>query len=235
MNPKLVLLPGLDGTGRLFAPLLEVLADRWPPRVIEFSSDGPQDYEAIDREVRARLEKSAPYVLLGESFSGPIVARIAASPPPDLRAAIFVATFATPPRSLALKLAAYLPLTRLLALPPPDWILRRLCLGDDAPESLLALMRAAVGESTPQAMAARLRAIADVDVRSALPRIAIPCLYLQATEDAIVPASAAEPFMKLVQNIKPARVSAPHLALQAQPMECAAAIDGFLANMLRAE
>ena len=42
--PTLVLLPGLDGTGDFFQPLLESLASRVRTRVVRYPIDGGFDY-----------------------------------------------------------------------------------------------------------------------------------------------------------------------------------------------
>ncbi|HMA00429.1 MAG TPA: hypothetical protein VKP66_20995 [Steroidobacteraceae bacterium] len=82
--PLLLLLPGLDGTGKLFAAFLRALGPGVESRVVEYSPDEPLGYEELELRVRAALPRDRPYVLLGESFSGPIAMRIAASAPAGL-------------------------------------------------------------------------------------------------------------------------------------------------------
>ena len=70
----LVLLPGMDGTGDLFAPLLSALPPALRTIVVRYPCDRPLGYAG-----RTRGPKDQPFVLLGESFSGPIAAAIAAA------------------------------------------------------------------------------------------------------------------------------------------------------------
>lgn len=90
---KLVLLPGMDGTGRLFAPLLSRLDDRLEPVVIAYPGHEQLDYDQLHEFVRARLPKGEPFILLGESFSGPVAITLAATAPTGLCGLILCATF----------------------------------------------------------------------------------------------------------------------------------------------
>ena len=82
MTPsKLVLLPGLDGTGAMFAPLLRVL----PKDVLVESVTYPESLERFDEYVKfaaAALHSVADAVLIAKSFSGPIAISLLRKPPP---------------------------------------------------------------------------------------------------------------------------------------------------------
>lgn len=90
---KLVLLPGMDGTGRLFAPLLSRLDESLEPVVIAYPEHEQLDYGQLHQFVRARLPEGEPFVLLGESFSGPVALTLAAAAPAGLCGLILCATF----------------------------------------------------------------------------------------------------------------------------------------------
>lgn len=86
---KLVLLPGLDGTGTLFTPLLDHLAAT--PVVASYPPE-PLSYERLLAQV-ARLLPDGPFVILAESFSGPLAIRLAYRRPPGLQALVLVSSF----------------------------------------------------------------------------------------------------------------------------------------------
>src|SRR5450631_2350467 len=96
----LVLLPGLDGTGSLFAPLIQELPEWMEPRVVVYPRDRCLGYADLDVLVNAALPVDRPYVLLGESFSGPIAIRVAAAQPAGLIGVILVCSFARNPYPL---------------------------------------------------------------------------------------------------------------------------------------
>ena len=75
----LVLLPGMDGTGELFAPLLNALNPGLRTTVVSYA-DRPATYAEHESVALAELPKDRPFAILGESFSGPIAVTIAAQP-----------------------------------------------------------------------------------------------------------------------------------------------------------
>jgi pimeloyl-ACP methyl ester carboxylesterase len=98
----IVLLPGMDGTGELFAPLLDALPAELDPIVVRYP-DRPASYAEHEEVARHAMPRDQPFVLLGESFSGPVAVSIAASAPPNLRGLILCSSFLScPHRALAL-------------------------------------------------------------------------------------------------------------------------------------
>src|SRR4051812_12633896 len=104
----LVLLPGMDGTGLMFAPFIAALGPDVDCRVVAYPTDRALDYAEHEAIARAALPGDAPYVILGESFSGPIAIRIAASAPANLMGLVLCCSFARSPQPL---LACLRPLT----------------------------------------------------------------------------------------------------------------------------
>lgn len=65
-RPVLVLLPGMDGTGRLFAPFVEALGGALETRVVRYPPRAALDYAALEPIARAAMPSDRPFVLLGE-------------------------------------------------------------------------------------------------------------------------------------------------------------------------
>ena len=55
LGPTLVLLPGLDGTGELFAPFLQSLGAALPAQVVAYPRDQALGYAQLEPLVRAAL------------------------------------------------------------------------------------------------------------------------------------------------------------------------------------
>ena len=82
----LVVLPGLDGTATLHSAFVDAVYAAFDSvAVISYPSNQILDYVALEALVRAELPPVAAFVLLGESFSGPIALSIAANAPPKQR------------------------------------------------------------------------------------------------------------------------------------------------------
>ncbi|HLA70843.1 MAG TPA: DUF3658 domain-containing protein [Steroidobacteraceae bacterium] len=222
---RLVLLPGLDGTGELFAPFIEALGG-FPAQIIAYPPDRAMGYAEHEAYARSQLPREDDYVLLAESFSGPIGIAIAATAPPGLKALILCATFAANP------LPVFGPFSRLLgALPaarvPPQLAAPWLYGGRATPE-----LRRAHGEAmarvAPAVINARAAAILKVDQRALLRRITIPIMYLRAAKDRLIPALACRVIQQLRPDMEIAEFDAPHFLLQTEPHRCVAAIMSFM-------
>jgi surfactin synthase thioesterase subunit len=71
-------MPGLDGTSLLSAPLVDRLAELGiRTEVLAYPGRGSQDYASLADALRIRLP-TTPFVLLGESFAGPLAIQLAA-------------------------------------------------------------------------------------------------------------------------------------------------------------
>jgi hypothetical protein len=77
--PALVLFPGMDGTGLMLEPLLPFL-DGIEPQVVRYPAE-LTSYPDCQAFARTRLPRDRPFLLLGESFSGPIALALVAERP----------------------------------------------------------------------------------------------------------------------------------------------------------
>lgn len=223
---RLVLLPGMDGTGHLFNPFLDALPPSLPTTVVRYPK-AAATYEAVTACAAQALPNDAPFVLLGESFSGPVAVELASTRPPGLRGVILCATFIRSPSRWLSRLAPFLGL--LPPLSPPRWLLRHLlCHGPGADQHTLALLESAVNQIPPKILLQRLKAVAAVDVSEHLRALPCPALYLRARHDRLVPAAAFEQLHALKPDLQLAEFEAPHLLLQTAPKEAASVIRHFI-------
>jgi pimeloyl-ACP methyl ester carboxylesterase len=223
----LVLLPGLDGTGRLFSRFVAHLAEELEPRVVPLPADRALGYPELVRLVRDRLPLDRPFALLGESFCGPVALQLAAERPPGLRALILVASFHR--RPVAWWGRAVKPLAGLLlSRPPPAWAARLFLAGRDAPADLVRELQRAVAEVAPNVLAARVRPALAVDATAALATCPVPLLYLGGSRDRIVRHSVVREMQRVQPSMQHRRFDAPHLLLQRAPADSGVIISSFL-------
>jgi pimeloyl-ACP methyl ester carboxylesterase len=226
----LVLLPGLDGTGDLFAPFVEALGPTVDCIVLRYPPDQPLGYRALEAQVRAALPTDRPYVLLGESFSGPLAATIAASAPPGLCGLVMCVSFVRNPRPLLGRFRALLP---WLPLHPRSLsLLRRRTLGRFYTPALQDALAAAVAQVASAVLKARLSDVLTADASAALAAVRVPVLVLQASDDRVVPAPATALLRRLQPQARHACFDAPHFLLLAQPQATAAVVARFLRDSL---
>jgi hypothetical protein len=68
---KLVLLPGMDGTGELFSEFAAALAGEFEIATVRYPTEQSLSYSELEGFVRAACPTSEPFVLLAESYSTP--------------------------------------------------------------------------------------------------------------------------------------------------------------------
>jgi pimeloyl-[acyl-carrier protein] methyl ester esterase len=213
---EIVLLPGLDGTGLLFADFVRECPPEIVPRVIEYPRDRFLNYRELLHLVEGRLPRQSEFIILGESFSGPVAVMLAAQRPRGLRAVVLAATFVARPGP---RWTGLLPWRVLLRLRAPGLILRWLVAGRDASPALLRQLREAVGTVSSDVLAARIREHLIVNVVRELRRIAVPILYLQGVSDRLIRPQAWRTIRRAKPEVILARIAAPHMVLQTAPRE----------------
>lgn len=228
MSVTLILLPGLDGTGDFFQPLLEALGDRVRTRVVRYPLDGAYDYPTCRELVRAALPADAPYVLLGESFSGPIAISLAAEAPKGLAGIILCATFATNPRPRLAFIRHLLPLIPFHGTGAGVRLSRFLVLGRWITPAIRELHQRILSRVPAATLRARLLAVADCDAQESLARVSVPILCLVGAHDRLIPKSASHLIQRLAVGVSVAEIDAPHCILQCVPDVAAAKIEQFI-------
>ncbi|MDB6023994.1 MAG: alpha/beta hydrolase [Verrucomicrobiales bacterium] len=221
-----VLLPGMHGSAELFQPLLSIVPMVLKPLVICYPLQEKLSYRQLEEFVVERLPDE-PFILVAESFSGPIAIRIAERAPANLRALILCATFVQFPAGMLARLLAATIGPFIFNLRPPGWIARRYLLGNASPE-LEQLFSSTISDCSAAVMASRLRSIVEVDAREALSRVKTPILILTGTRDRLVKGHNAEKMKRLNEAVVLGSVDAPHLLLQTRPREAFEWIQRFL-------
>ena len=226
----LLVLPGLDGTATLHAAFIDAVRAAFDRvTVISYPPDQLLDYTELEVLVRTKLPTAERFVLLGESFSGPIALSIAACPPSNLAGVVLSTTFAESPNA---QLSPFSSLTRFapvrsLPLPLLSWVL----LGRWATPQLEAELQSALQAVRPAVLRLRagsaLRANALTHCRS----ISVPTLYLQATHDRLLPRRAGNKIVSAISHCAAANIAGPHLLLQAVPQACASEVSHFAARL----
>ncbi len=225
-----LILPGLDGTGLGLAPFIAALRPRLEARALVYPADPALDYAGLAEWVRPHLPDGA-FVLIGESFSGPIAVRLAAQRPAGLAGLVLCASFVRAPRSPGspwdasawARLAGALPLSWL-----PMRVLAAATFGPGASPEQRAQLRDALAALPPAVLRARLRAVGQAQASHAAARLRCPILYLRARRDRLVSAASADWLQRLQPSARVSTLEAPHFLLQTQAEAAAAALLDWL-------
>jgi len=155
-------------------------------------------------------------VLVAESFGGPLAMRIAARHP--AARVVLIASFVRAPRIL--------PPGRLVAAlhPPPKLGIQIGMVGRDADAALVGEVTSALKTVHGSVLVERIEATRTIDVRAELAAITADVIWLRATRDRLVPASATALARSVRPSLEVRAIDGPHLLAQRCPSEVAAAI-----------
>jgi pimeloyl-[acyl-carrier protein] methyl ester esterase len=208
----IALLPGLDGTGLLFGPALDACPDGVRPVVLPLPDLEARSYAELADHLAPRLPKDEPFLLLGESFSGPLALELAARRPDGLAGVVLVASFVTSPVPRGI---GRLPWTLAFRVRPPAWAVRFLLTGGD--RALAVLVREATASVSSAVLASRVRLAATVDARESLATCRVPVLALAASRDRLVRPRSLAAIRRVRLDVEMRRITGPHLLFQAAP------------------
>jgi pimeloyl-[acyl-carrier protein] methyl ester esterase len=228
MTNHLVLLPGLDGTGQLFADFLAALPDTFASVVVAYPPNQFLSYRDLTQIVRSAAPKVEPFVLLSESFSTPVALEYAASNPSNLRAVILSSGFVFNPLGHWSALAKAIVRPWLFKRRAPRLILEHFLVGDDAPAALIEQFRHALSFVSPEVLSRRVRESLNCDARDALARTAVPLVYVQAMQDKLLVDSCVSEMKRIKPDILIEKVAGPHLLLQREPQKVAEIVSTFV-------
>lgn len=209
--PHLILFPGLTGGETFFAPLLSALAGRAETSVVTYPEIRLPDYDALADHVVQALPASGAYVIIAESFGGPLAILAAARARHKPLAIVLTATFATNP----VPLLGFLMKTALpgfLASKPVPVIEAMLLRPGDHMTALRVFE--AISALPQEVLKSRLEAVIKCDVRKSLAALDLPILYLQGAKDKLMPAAQAVLMQRTAKNFRVIKVERPHFVLQ---------------------
>jgi pimeloyl-ACP methyl ester carboxylesterase len=222
----LILLPGMDGTGELFENLLAELPPTIKTLVVRYPTESFLTYAELIGLADLKIPKNTPYVLLGESFSGPIAIALASQLNKQLKGVILSCTFAINPRPLLSKWSFLVPSMTI-----NDKILKvisKLLMSKFKNEIVFKQLEEAMLKISPKIIRARLDEVIEVNYLEELAKINVPILYLKGKYDHLVPASASKIIVKYAKNVTLVELDAPHLLLQIAAKKSAKEISRFL-------
>jgi pimeloyl-[acyl-carrier protein] methyl ester esterase len=222
----LVVLPGLDGTATLHTEFVASVGPAFDSvTVIPYPPNEALGYVALEALVRAQLPTATPFVLLGESFSGPVALSIAADPPSNLIGLVLSTTFAKSPVPLLSPFAALTSIAPVRAVPIS--LLSWLLFGRWATPQLEASLQSALLAVSPAVLRFRAAAAMRANVSASLGAIAVPVLYLRSSHDRLLSPAAGRHILSAIPQCTTADIAGPHLLLQTAPRDCALAVGAF--------
>jgi len=208
----------MDGTGTLFEPFVRELPPHVNAVTVSYPAGVHLSYDQLAGRVRNELPPGQPYIIVAESYSGPVALRLAAAPVGDLRAIVLVASFVSRPLGRWGRRLAWLPWAAVFRLRPPRLALRWLLMNRDTPRETVSAVQAAIGQVRPDVLAARMREALRADSTEAALACPVRIVCLVAGRDRLLG-------WRAFPGVETVTVPSPHLLLQCAPRAAIAAMN----------
>ncbi len=198
-KPLALLIPGLDGTGRLFYRQTGALEARYRVRPWAFRRRAAFDFQDLVQELAEGTAGEEPHSILvvGESFGGPVAIHYVLACPERIRGLALVNTFPSYRRRVRIRLACRL--APLLAAPAvrqvKDFVADRTLKAEGIPAEDRRRYREIIRLVYPAAYLRRLELVRDVELRHRLQEISVPTHIFASGRDKIVPSLEEGRFM----------------------------------------
>ena len=213
---KIILLPGLDGTGLLFKGLLEALPDDLEVDVICLNDLSARTYNEQAIELAAQYV-GTDLVLVAESYSGRLAYEWCGVSNAAVHAVVFLASFVSAPLSVS-GFASYLPLSLLKPHRLDRYLVNRVGFaGVGAPE-LIDQVFESIRLTDQHKFKQRLKNISQLNTPSKIYNI--PSVYIRPSDDYLVANKAVAAMTSVFNNLKVVRVSGGHFIAQSSPTLC---------------
>jgi pimeloyl-[acyl-carrier protein] methyl ester esterase len=228
---RLVLLPGLDGTGQLFADFLAALPDTFTTTVITYPTQKFLSQAELLPSISEAVPKAGAFVLLAESFSTPIALAYAASNPPNLAGVVICAGFVFKPMAGWSWIVKGVVRPWFFRLRPPRRFLEYFLVGANASPLLIQKLRQALQIVNPAVLSRRVCEVLDSDARNDLARTTAPIIYVRAGHDRLLAKSCHSEILRIRPDLISAVVQGPHLILQREPRKVASLVTTFVEQL----
>lgn len=210
---SLVLLPGMDGTGLMFKPLIKLLPESFNHKVIPIPETCFFSHRELAKTVVDDLPEG-PSVILAESFSGKTAYELCLMVPEKIIHVVFAASFLNKPNKLT-AFSRYLPLTPLKNGLIPDWLLAKVLFGVEHPP--IELLHKSLSQVDNRLLRNRLGILAKMETPEK--RIDIPCTIINAVNDNLVSPEASLSISHNFKNSNTHELETGHFVLQAAPRD----------------
>src|SRR6266436_3185232 len=212
-----VLLPGMDGTGILFKEFAKRLPEGINAKIVRYPEDKYLTYQQLAELVICVLPVDEPYVIIAESYSGPLGTLLAAHPVGDLQAVVFVSSFVSfPCGRIVAWVAKMLPMFLFRPL-TPAWILRWLLMSSSSSREIIREVQDAIARVNPKVLARRLREALNVDFAEILGACTVRIVSLSSEHDRLLGTRGLAGFLAAKPDIETVRIAGPHFLLQCAP------------------
>ena len=198
--------------------------DEFNVLAISYPCKKSKSYNELTSQVLNEIKNvEGQYILLGESFSGPIALFVSEKKPAGLIGVILVASFVSVPNYTVGK---YLPWSIGFSCAKPLYSVRS-ALSKKENQSLISAISIELQKVSPAVLAARISETFKVDATQALRECNVPIVYFRGVKDFVVPKKNLRKILAIKSGVKVVEFNAQHFLLQSEPEQAASEISRF--------
>jgi pimeloyl-ACP methyl ester carboxylesterase len=198
-KPLILLIPGLDGTGRFYDSQLAALSASYRPLPWTFPPRSDFDFPDLVQELGDATadEPQGSITVVGESFGGAVALHYVLAYAERVRRLALINSFSFYRRRFGIVLGCRLsPMLRWYGIRNlKNYLSDRLLAAEGIPAAARRHYRKVVALIDPAVYRRRLELVRDIDLRGRLAEISIPTLIFAAGRDKIVPSVSSAAFM----------------------------------------
>ena len=217
---KILLLPGLDGTGLLFDKLIEEIPSAFDVEVVSYDSVEAVSYSDQAVEVAARL-KSRDIFIVGESYSGRVAYELCQILGKRVKGVVFLASFISRP-SVISRFATILPISLLKPSALSKFLLHMFGFNLAGGPEIVTPVFCSLQKTDKRKLKSRLSNIAKLANPNA--KVGCPVTYVRPSTDLLVGGNSVKYLASMCPNFNQVIVSGGHFIAQSNPVLCAKVI-----------
>lgn len=221
-KPILILLPGMDGTGELFQWVIPFLEPSFEIKIFPLPDNIEQDYETLENWLASKIEWSN-FILLGESFSGPLAIKLCKKFPKAINGLILISSFRNAPvNPLLINILSKIPIHFL-----PKLALRIALFSSMKRSNAVTVFEKIFARLNIETIRQRILSVALVHFENLSTLGEVPTLIINGSRDIIVRPKNFINFEKDQKSSRNIIIDAPHMLLQTKPREASEEILSF--------
>lgn len=220
---KIILLPGLDGTGHLFEELMKQLPNDWDTTIYSYDHIDAESF--INQAVEISTKINNDVFIIAESYSGRVAYELCQLLGARVKGVVFLASFISRPSQMS-RLTKYIPSFLFRANILSRWALYLVGFSASGSRTRVNPVFESLGLANKAKLNSRLRNIASL--HEAVSLIECPVTYIKPTIDLLVSNKAITHLESRCTTFKEVEISGGHFIAQSNPIACGKAIrDAF--------
>ena len=220
VHMKIILLPGLDGTGILFEKLLEEIPSVFDVEVVSYDSIKAVSYSSQAIEIAERF-KHEDIFIVGESYSGRVVYELCQILGGHVKGVVFLASFISRPSAMS-RVASIMPLGLLKPNRLSRFMLYLFGFNMAGGPEVVAPVFQSLQKTDKRKLKLRLSNIAHL--AKPTEKIDCPVTYIRPSTDLLVGINSVKYLASMCSNFSRAKVNGGHFIAQSNPVVCAKVI-----------